>query len=86
MQLTDLQIHLQPSYADNAGKYVATIQYKDTPGNAVVMVLDPDISLALLTFMGPAITKFSAKAAHQISANIIGSIEEAKANLQIENS
>jgi hypothetical protein len=86
MQLTDLQIHLQPSYADNAGKYVATVQFKDTPGNAVTLVLDPELSADLLAFMGPLLTKFSEKTAREIQANILGSIEEAKANLQIENS
>ena len=86
MQLTDLQIHLQPSYADNAGKYVATIQYKDKPGNAVVLVLDPAISQAVLAFLGPVLTQYDGRAAREIESNILGSIEEAKANLQIENS
>lgn len=83
MKLQTLEIKLQPSYAANAGKYVATIEYEDGHNNAVKMVLDPGISEQLLGFIGPVITKAAAKAAREIEANIIGSLAEMKQPLEI---
>jgi len=83
MKLQSLEIKLQPSYAANAGKYVAAIAYEDGHENAVKMVLDPGISEQLLGFIGPVITKFSAKAAKEIEANIIGALAESKHPLEI---
>jgi len=76
MKLQSLEIKLQPSYATNAGKYIASIEYEDGQQNAVKMVLDPGISEKLLAFVGPVIVKFSARAAKEIEANIIGSLSE----------
>jgi len=77
MKLQTLEIKLQPSYADNAGKYVSTVEYEGVRG-AVKMVLDPGISEQLLGFIGPVITKFSARAALDIESNIIASVAESK--------
>lgn len=83
MKLQTLEIKLQPSYAENAGKYVATIEYEDGRKNSVKMVLDPGISEQLLGFIGPVITTAAAKAAKEIEANIIGSLAEMKQPLEI---
>jgi len=85
MKLTTLQIELQPSYADNAGKYIATVQYEEGRSNAVKLVLDPDISMKLLAFVGPAITQAAAAAARQIEANIILALQPPAATLEIAN-
>ena len=77
MKLQSLEIKLQPSYATNAGKYIASIEY-ETNGNGVKLVLDPGISEQLLGFIGPVITAAAAKAAKEIEANIIGSLAEMK--------
>lgn len=83
MKLQTLEIELQPSYSANAGKYVATVKYEDGHNNTVKLVLDPALSEQLLGFIGPAITKFSARAAKEIEANIIGSLAEMKQPLEI---
>lgn len=83
MKLTSLEIQLQPSYAENAGKYIATVQYEEGRSNQVKLVLDPEISMKLLCFIGPAITAAAAAAAKQIEANIIGSLEAAKPTLEL---
>jgi hypothetical protein len=83
MKLQSLEIKLQPSYAANAGKYVATIAYEDGHENAVKMVLDPGISEQLLGFIGPVLTKFAGVAAKQIETNIVGSLAEMKQPLEI---
>jgi hypothetical protein len=78
MKLRHLEIHLQPSYAESAGKYIASIQYEDQYKNEVKLVLDPVISAQLLGFCGPAITAAASRAAREIEQNIIGSLEEMK--------
>lgn len=83
MKLTNLLIQLQPSYCDNAGKYVATIKYEDGRDNEVKLVLDPEISMKLLAYVGPAITAATSAAARQIEAHIIESLEAAKPTLQL---
>jgi len=83
MKLQTLEIKLQPSYAENSGKYVATIEYEDGRKNSVKLVLDPGISEQLLGFIGPVITTAAAKAAREIEANIIGSLAEMKQPLEI---
>lgn len=83
MKLQSLEIKLQPSYAENAGKYIATIEYEDGRKNSAKIVLDPGISEQLLGLIGPVITKFSARAAKEIEANIVGSLAEMKHPLEI---
>lgn len=83
MKLQSLEIKLQPSYAENSGKYIATVEYEDGRKNSVKLVLDPGISEQLLGFIGPVITKFSAEASKQIEANIVGSLAEMKQPLEI---
>ena len=81
MKLNSLHIALQ-SWGDNKGKYVATIEYEGN-GHATKLVLDPEVSGQLLGFCGPVITAAASKAAREIEANIIGSLEEAKRPLEI---
>jgi len=83
MKLTSLEIKLQPSYSDNAGKYVATVEYEDKHKNAMKLVLDPGVSGQLLGFIGPTITQFAGVAARQVEANIVQSLEEAAKPLEI---
>ena len=78
MKLLSLEIQLQPSYSENAGKYVASIRYEDRSRNELKLVLDPGISGQLLGFIGPVITRFSTQAAKQLETNIIASLEEVK--------
>lgn len=76
MKLTSLKIDLAPSWDDNAGKYVAVIQY-EADKQSVTLVLDPEISTRILAFVGPVITFSALKASRQLEANIKLSLEEA---------
>ncbi len=82
MKLKELNIELQ-TYGELKGQYVGKVEYEDNSGK-VVMNLDPEISAALLGFIGPVITKFSHKAALAVEANIFQSVQEAKAGKLIE--
>lgn len=84
MKLQYCNIKLLASYEPNAGKYQADICYEGKRGEEVKMVLDPEISAQLLGFVGPAITKFAAKAAQEIEANIMQSVMEANAPKAID--
>lgn len=84
MKLSDLQIQLQPSWAPNAGQYVCTVKYEEGQSNEVKLVLDPEISMQLLRFIGPAITAAAAAASRQIEANIIGALAAPQPTLEIE--
>ncbi len=84
MKLTKLTIELQPSYADNAGKYIASIAYEDAKRNEVKLVLDPEVSHQLLGFIGPVITAAVGKAAREIEANIIMSLADQNQTLTIQ--
>jgi hypothetical protein len=83
MKLTSLEIKLQPTYCDNAGKYVATIEYEDKLRNTMKLVLDPQVSGQLLGFIGPVITAAATRAAKEIEANIIGSLEASNPTLEL---
>lgn len=76
MKLKRLTIELQPSYAKNPGKYEAEIQYENERGE-VKLLLDPEISNALLTCIGGVVTEFSHKAALSLEADIQQSVLEA---------
>jgi len=77
MKLKKLEIELQPSYRDNGGKYIATVEYEDHTG-AVKVILEPGISENLLAFIGPVIAKFTNQAAQEIERNLLASVEEAR--------
>lgn len=77
MKLTKLNINLQPSWSDNAGKYEAEIEYADKTGN-VKLLLDANVSEAILICIGDTITKFATAAAKSIEGNIIASVEASK--------
>ena len=77
MKLQYCNIQLNASYDKNPGKYTATIAYEGHSGEEVKMILDSEVSSNLLGFIGPAITRFAAKAAQQIEANVRQSVEEA---------
>lgn len=83
MKLKSLTITLQPSYCDNAGKYIAEIEYEGE-GGLVKTVLDPGVSETLLGFVGPVIVEFSRRAALEIARNVQFSVEEAKKAPTIE--
>ena len=78
MKLNHLTIRLNPSYSTtNAGRYTADIEFEDRSGK-VSMVLDPDVSEAVLGFVGPIMTKFSTEAAKKIEGSIAISLAEVK--------
>lgn len=83
MKLKQLNIELQRSYSPNSGKYVATIEYEQARGN-VTLVLEPEVSEALLAFIGPVITQFTHRASLQLEADIAQSVQEAKQMPAIE--
>lgn len=82
MKLKRLDVDLQPSYADNAGKYVATVEYEDAH-STVKLVLTPEVSEALLTFIAPALAKCANRAALEVEQNILASVEESKRLLEL---
>ena len=77
MKLKNLTIQLQPTWADNAGKYTCEIEYDDKSGS-VKMLLDEQVSEALLVCIGETITQFAAAAAKKIEINSLASVAEAK--------
>ena len=81
MKLQSLTITLQ-SWGDNKGKYIAEVRYEGA-GHDTKITLDPVVSGQLLGFCGPVITAAATKAAREIEANIVGSLEEAKRPLEI---
>jgi hypothetical protein len=84
MKLQHLEIRLIPSYAtDNPGLYKAEIQFEDKSGK-VTMALDPDVSTAILEFIGPVLTKFSLQTSRKMEDAIRLSLEEVKKLPQIE--
>ena len=81
--MTSLHIELNPSYADNPGKYSATIKHEGERGS-VELILEPDASEALLLCCGQVITEFSHKACLALEANIKQSVLEAQKAPAIE--
>lgn len=66
MKLKKIEIELQPSYAANAGKYIATIQYVDTEENELKLVLSAESSDALVALIQPTVTEFSGKVTKEL--------------------
>jgi hypothetical protein len=77
MKLKRISIDLKPSWDDNAGKYESEIEYEGHKGT-IKLLLNPDVSNALLVCVGNVITEFSARAASELNANILASVEEAR--------
>lgn len=77
MKLKSLEIRLQASYEDNPGKYQGVICFEGQAGN-VKLLLDPDLSAALLGFIGDTVVKFSETAARQLQDSIALSVQEAR--------
>lgn len=77
MKLKRLEIQLQPSYAENAGKYEAEIHYENQKGE-VKLLLDPEVSNALLVCIGRTVAEFSHKAALSLENDIQQSVAEAQ--------
>lgn len=77
MKLKELNISLNPSYAENPGKYKAEVQYEDKSGK-VTMCLDAKVSEALLLCIAETVTKFAADAAREVEKSILQSINEAQ--------
>jgi hypothetical protein len=83
MKLKELRIELQPSYADNAGKYEGKFEYEGKDGN-ITMILDAAISEALLLCISEVLTKFASAAARQVEQSLIQSVQEARKTPVIE--
>lgn len=76
MKLKSLEIKLNSSWEDNPGKYQARICFEGQSG-IVSLLLDPDLSAALLGFIGDTVVKFSETAARQLQDSIALSVQEA---------
>lgn len=83
MKLKSIEITLQPSWADNAGKYEAKIEYEGQRGE-VRLLLDPKVSEALMVCIGQTIVQFSHMTAKQLEAEITNAVAEARATPAIE--
>lgn len=77
MKLRALRIVLNPSYSRNPGKYTGEMEWEDERGKTEI-VLDTEISTALLAFIGPVITKFAHQNALKLEAAIVASVEQAQ--------
>ena len=77
MKISNLNIRLNQSWDENPGKYVASVEYEDKSGN-IKMPLDPEVTEALMTYLGPLIAKFGSMAAAKIAENITASLQETK--------
>jgi hypothetical protein len=84
MKLKHLSITLQPSYADNAGKYEGEFEWEERGRGTVKIVLDPAISERLLAFIGPVITEFGHAACLDLERQIQQSLSEARQAPAIE--
>lgn len=82
MKLKNLEIKLV-TYGPNEGKYESEIEYVGESGSTK-MLLDIDVSQALLQFIGPVITKFAHKAALEVEGNLQASFQESRAGKLIE--
>jgi hypothetical protein len=83
MKLKELNIDLQPSYSDNAGKYLCTITYEDEKGTTKLIV-DPEISEKVLAFIGPVLTAAAMRVHQQFQKAIEQSITEANKSQVLE--
>jgi hypothetical protein len=77
MKLQALRITLNPSYSANAGKYSGEMEWQDERGSTQ-LVLDPEVSEAILAFIGPVITKFAHQNALKLEQALIASVETAQ--------
>lgn len=77
MKLQKLTIELN-SWGEHKDKYTSSVQYVGGRGK-VEMNLDPAISEALLSFIGPVITQFAHASALKLEQDIAQSVLEAKA-------
>jgi len=79
MQLESITIEKRKSYeSTNPNQWSAEVKYRNSSG-AVTVLLTPDVSTALLAFVGPLIVQFSAKAAEQIGRECLEEVENLKA-------
>ena len=83
MKLKELQINLEPSYSDLAGKYVARVKYESEHGETV-LTLDHEISERLLAFIGPAITACAHKTSLKLEESLKLSLQEAQRLPELE--
>ena len=84
MKIKSIKIKLGASWEDHAGQYKSEIVYEDSNGK-VELILDAEISNALMLCIGQTVTQFAAKAARKLEQDCIQSVEEAKGK-QIEAS
>ena len=77
MILEEIRIEKIPNYrSENGGKYEGKITYQGAKGS-VTVILNPEVSGALLQCIGGVIAKFSAAASREIEASIQESIKAA---------
>ncbi len=77
MKLKDLRIRMM-EYGPNAGRYVGDVTFADQTGT-VQMVLDPDVSNAVLTALSDKFVHLIQKPAREIEQSMKQSIAEANA-------
>lgn len=81
MQLQSLTIARSPSYAtENAGKWVAQVQYK-SPSEETSILLADGVAVELLALVGPMIAKRAAEAASRAAGLIEEAVQEAQGKL-----
>lgn len=81
MELQSITIARAPSYAsDNAGKWVAQVQYKSNREESSILLSD-GVAVELLAMVGPMLVKRAAEAAHEAAGLIEAAVKDAQGKL-----
>ncbi len=81
MELTSVTIARSPSYAnENAGKWVAQLQYKSSREESSILLAD-GVAVELLGIIGPIIAKRAAEAAQAAIGIIDAAVKDAQGKL-----
>lgn len=85
LRLRTLHVRRFESYERRGDGYEAKMTWHDG-SDEITVTLDPQMSVALLEFAAPLLTKFAAASARQMENSIIGALEEARApQITLEN-
>lgn len=86
MTLKSLNIRRIESWENNnAGGFEAKMHWEDDQGQSVSVVLDREVSKALLAFCAPLLTRFAADGARKIEAAALSAIADSeKPSLPLE--
>lgn len=79
MKLETLKVELQPSYADNPGKYIATMEWEGERKTKLKLVCEPEFSETLLLLVAPILEEQAKRSAEHFHASILLSVKEARA-------